>query len=191
MRGRQMSEAPQQVAHALFAAGNYDEAFPRLSKLADAGDGWAKVRLGWMYQRGLGLSVDLVKAETLYQEAHQAGASEAPYYLGCLYRITKRYGQALRHLEEAASNNNPSAAYWAYLMHRKGEGVDRNWGRAIQLLQQAAGLGHIFAKRDLAKLRATGHFGLLNVPRGLWDFIVNVFVTAKIAARDPEDLRLR
>lgn len=186
-----MSEAPQQIAHALFAAGNYDEAFPRLLKLADTGDGWAKVRLGWMYQQGLGLSVDLAKAETLYREAHQAQASEAPYYLGCLYRTTKRYREALRYLEEAASSNNPSAAYWAYVMHRKGEGIERNWERAIQLLQHAAGLGHIFAKRDLAKLRATGHFGLLNVPRGWWDFFANIFTTATIAAQDPEDLRLR
>lgn len=146
--------------------GRYEEAYPRLRELASAGDGWANLHLGWMYQRGLACPIDLAKAEGSYLRAYERGISEAPYYLGRLYRGKKQYQDALRYLEEAASKGNPSAAYWTYLMYSDGEGVAQDSHKAMQFLEKATALGHIFAKRDLAKRTMRGEFGLRRIPWG-------------------------
>jgi len=179
------------AAYDLLEAGRYDEAYAQFSKLADAGDGWASMYLGWMMEKGLGRQVDAAKAERFYLNAYEHGVSEAQYYLGCLYRSLKRYRDAFHHLEQAASRGHPSAAYWAYVMCSDGEGISHDGDKAAQLLRKAADLGHVFAKRDLAKRMARGKLGLGKIPLGVFSLIANAFSTARIASSNLEDVRLR
>jgi TPR repeat protein len=178
-------------AYELLDAGKYDEAARRFGELAAAGDASANLHLGWMAQKGLGSQADLAKAEQLYLRAHAQGASDAAYYLGTLYRSMNRARDALRYLEEAASKGHPSATYWAYVMYQDGEGISRDEDRAARLLQRAAELGHIFARRDLAKRMILGKLGIGKIPSGLYSFIANVFQSARLASSNPEDVRLR
>jgi hypothetical protein len=178
-------------AHELLDAGKYDEAARRFTELAAAGDASANLHLGWMAQKGLGSQADLVKAEQFYLRAHAQGLAEAAYYLGTLYRSMNRARDALRYLEEAASKAHPSAAYWAYVMYQEGEGVPRDEDKAARFLERAAELGHIFARRDLAKRMMRGRLGVGKIPSGLYNFIANVFQSARLAASNPEDTRLR
>ena len=179
------------TAYDLFDAGRYDEAYASLSKLAEAGDGSANLHLGWINQKGLGRQVDLTKAEQHYLSAYKHGVPEAQYYLGCLYRSMGRYQEALRHLEEAASQGHPSAAYWVHVIYNDGEGVTKDSGRAVQYLQKASDLGHIFAKRDLAKRAIRGEFGLAKIPSGFCALISNAINGASIASANPDDVRVR
>jgi len=178
-------------AYDLLEAGRYDEAYAQFRKLADAGDGWASLYLGWMMQKGLGHQADAAKAERFYLDAHERSVLDAQYYLGCLYRSLKRYREAFHHLEGAASRGHPSAAYWAFVMCSDGEGVPRDEDKASQLLRQAADLGHVYAKRDLAKRMARGKFGLSKIPLGVFSLIANFFSAAGIASSNLEDVRLR
>jgi uncharacterized protein len=178
-------------AYDLLDAGKYDEAARRFTEMAAAGDASANLHLGWMAQKGMGSQADLAKAEQLYLRAHTQGASDAAYYLGTLYRSMNRARDALRYLEEAASKGNPSAAYWAHVMHHDGEGIPRDEQKAGELLQRAADLGHVFARRDLAKRMALGKFGVGKIPSGLYSFVANVFQSARLASANPEDVRLR
>ena len=178
-------------AYDLLDAGKYDEAARRFTELAAAGDASANLHLGWMAQKGMGSQADLAKAEQLYLRAHAQGASDAAYYLGTLYRSMNRARDALRYLEEAASKGNPSAAYWAYVMYHDGEGIPQDEQKATQLLQRAADLGHTFARRDLAKWMIRGKLGIGRIPSGLYNFIANVFQSARLASSNTEDMRLR
>ena len=178
-------------AYDLLEAGKYDEAAPRFAELAAAGDGSANLHLGWMAHKGMGCQPDLAKAEQFYLRAYGQGVPEAGYYLGTLYRSMNRARDAVRYLEEAASKGNPSAAYWAYVMYHDGEGVPRDEQKATQLLQRAADLGHIFARRDLAKRMIRGKLGIGRIPSGFYNLIANVFQSARLASSNTEDMRLR
>lgn len=186
-----MSETSAKVAYALLRAGRYDEAYPRLRDLENAGDGWASLHLGWMYHKGLACPTDLERAEASYLRAYERGIPEAAFYLGRLYRSLKRYQEALRYLEEASSRDDPSASYWAYVLYSDSESGKRNSLKAAEFLEKAAALGHIFARRDLAKQMIKGKFGVSRIPYGAWSLIANAIRTARIAASDPEDPRLR
>jgi TPR repeat protein len=179
------------VAQALLKAGQYEEAFARLKDLANSGDGWASLHLGWMYHKGLACSADLDKAEQNYLRAYENGLPEAALYLGRVYKSMARYQDALRFLKEAASKEDPSAAYWAYAIYSDPASGEQDPRKATEFLEKAASLGHVFARRDLAKRMIRGKRGVSRIPYGIWSLIANVVRTARIAASDREDPRLR
>lgn len=175
----------------LLASGNYDDAYAAFSRLADAGNGWANLNLGWMNQQGLGRDVDLTQAEEHYLRAQGLAVPHAPYYLGSLYRQLKRYPEALENFERAAAAGNPSGAYWAYSMLHRGDEVARDSDKAGHYLQRAAELGHVFAKRDLAKRMIRGELGFRKITSGLWTLLTSGISMGRIAASDMEDMRIR
>ena len=58
------------------------------------------------------------------------------------------------------------AIYCLGQMYVDGTGVSKQPDKGRALLEQATALGHVFAKRGLAKLLMSGQFGFFNTFRG-------------------------
>jgi hypothetical protein len=106
--------------------------------------------LGSAYRQGTGTSIDLHEAEQWYLRARAAGLVRAGYDLGRLYFDEKRYVDARKVFETAASQGFVPAIHFLGRIYYFGYGVpiDKTQGKA--LLESAARWGCIFAKALLA-----------------------------------------
>ena len=179
------------AAYELMVSGRHGQAYGRFVELACTGDGWAALYAGWMHHQGLGRAVDCGAAEQSYKQALEFGVPDAAYYLGTLYREQQRYSQALEYFDRAARSDNPSAAYWAYRMLARGEGVPQDDAKAAEYLKRAAQLGHVYAARDLARRTLRSRPGFVECVKALCAWIANGFRAARLAGRDPNDYRIR
>jgi hypothetical protein len=69
---------------------------------------------------------------------------------------------------------------------------DRNrLEEAVALLRRASSMGHIQSTRRLGWILAKGHFGVLNILRGLRMFVGAGVTAAKLAVKEPSSERLR
>lgn len=70
---------------AAFESGAFADAAAAWSPLAENGDSNAQYGLGRLYQRGLGVERDPLRACALYLKAAEAGHAGAQFSLGTLY----------------------------------------------------------------------------------------------------------
>jgi len=153
--------APQETKAPLTAAVRHkpeDEAVARKTlALARQGVAFAQCSLGKLYQRGLGLSLDLQQAVYWYQAASRQGNSEAQFLLG-LCRLEGKGIEKDDH--EAESLFRGSAAKgWAEAQYRLA-GILSSPGRSPSdreesrlWLGKAAQQGHLEARRKLAEIK--------------------------------------
>jgi len=92
---------------------------------------------------------DLKAAEKWYIKAKDHGISSANDALGNLYFEQKRYSEALPLLEEARSAD---ARYRLGVMYEQGLAGEPDYYRAYKLYKEAARLGRIGAKKDIARV---------------------------------------
>jgi hypothetical protein len=79
-----VAAGPYEDAIAAYNSGDYAIAVRRLEPLAERGDGAAQYKLGFMYQRGQGVTQDLVVARMWYDisaRQHTPAAAEARDYM--------------------------------------------------------------------------------------------------------------
>jgi TPR repeat protein len=135
--------------------------------LAELGSLTGMLYLGWLYQKGIGSVVDFKKAETWYRRAYEEKSSKlATYYLGNLYLDMKDYSRAQEAFTAGLLMEYAPAITCLGQMYVDGIGVSKDLEKARSMFEKATLLGHIFAKRRLAKLLMSGKFGLLNILRG-------------------------
>ena len=108
-------------------------------------------------------------AEEWALKAAQLGQVEAMYWLGEGYAVyakdmleedpeeSKTYFEhAHRWLEQAAKHNHPAAILELANFYRRGDVVDKDVAKSIELVEQSAKLGEVQAMRDLAFIYANG-----------------------------------
>lgn len=142
------------------------QAIKELQLLAEQGSLSGMLHLGWAYQKGTGNGVEPEQAEIWFRRAYEKGSRLAIYYLGHLYLRQKEYSKAHDIFTTGASMDYVPAIYCLGQMYMDGAGVSKQPDKARALLERATALGHVFAKRSLAKLLMSGHFGVLNFFRG-------------------------
>lgn len=141
-------------------------AVKELQSLAELGSLSSMLYLGWAYQKGTGVDVDTKQAEIWFRRAYEKGSKLAIYYLGHLYLGQQEYSKAQEVFAVGASMDYAPAIYCLGQMYVDGAGVSKQPDKARALLEQATALGHIFAKRSLAKLLMSGQFGFFSIFRG-------------------------
>jgi len=134
-----------QVALQLKEQGKSDKA-PRLMRmLAAEGYAPAQWQLGWMYESGEGVPVDLAEAAKWYREAAEQGYAPAQVFLGVAYELGQGvptdYRQAVAWLRKAADQQLPLAEYRLGSMYWEGLGVPKDTNEAIRLWRMAADHG--------------------------------------------------
>ncbi len=122
--------------------------------------------LGWAYQKGVGIAADARQAEVWLRRAFEKGSKLVIYYLGDFYWQQQEYSKAHEVFAVGVSMQYTPAIYCFGRMYVEETGVGKQPDKARVLMEQATALGHLFAKRSLARLLMSGQFGLFNVLRG-------------------------
>jgi TPR repeat protein len=152
-------------AHASLAT-NFDQARQKLERLADRGSVASMWYLGDAYAGGRYTANNLGEAKKWYERAESMDWIPASYRLGRIHFSSKDYASAYQAFSRGKDKNYPPAIYRLGMMYMEGLGTKRNLDECRRLLDIAIANGHLFAKRDLARLYMSGSFGVLNIPKG-------------------------
>ncbi|MGE8653639.1 tetratricopeptide repeat protein [Acinetobacter sp. YH12227] len=141
---------------------------PALYNRAMAGNKDAQFELAEIYMQSEN-DEHVELAEEWALKAAQLGHVEAMYWLGEGYAVyakdmqeedpeeSKTYFEhAHRWLEQAAKHNHPAAILELANFFRRGDVVEKDVAKSIELVEQSAKLGEIQAMRDLAFIYANG-----------------------------------
>jgi uncharacterized protein len=170
---------------------NPEQAVAGLKALAGRGSAMSMVYVANAYRKGVGAPIDLQQSTEWYRRAAAAGSIPASYELGRNLLEAKQYDEARTAFATGvAQEYSPSMNVLAG-MYMSGDGVPINLQEARRLLESAASQGHVFAKRNLASLLMKGHFGILQVPRGVFLFLSGLGDLVRLAPRDRLNDRLR
>lgn len=159
--------------------------------LAKEGDVHAVVLLGTFHARGLGVPVDLNRAEDLFKQAAALGSAEAVFQMSTIWMDRGDMQRYFLAIQEAANMDLLVARFYLGLCYRRGRGVaiDKSQGEA--LIREAADRGLMRAKINLAWRRILRihnpvgfAYGLIKLPLVILEFLT-------IAAINPDDERLR
>lgn len=153
-----------QLARAYDAAEQYDKAMATYSAAADKGYALATSSVGALYDLGLGVEADPVKAAGLYQEAVDAGVVVAMENLGKMYEegrgVAQDYGRAKALYQQAANAGSTYASGALGWMSESGFGGPQDDVAARKLYQIAADGGEAFAQHNLGVMYEDGRGGL-------------------------------
>ena len=112
---------------ALYAAGNYTEAFQELKRVAETGDARAEGLLARLYLAGQGVRPDTAEGMKWERKAAEHGVASAQTDLGMRYEygldVPQDLGQAARWYSAAAERNSAIAQYRLGLLYVSGRGV--------------------------------------------------------------------
>ncbi|WP_180183403.1 tetratricopeptide repeat protein [Acinetobacter sp. YH01020] len=141
---------------------------PALYNRAMAGNKDAQFKLAEIYMQSEN-DEHVELAEEWALKAAQLGHVEAMYWLGEGYAVyakdmleedpeeSKTYFEhAHRWLEQAAKHDHPAAILELANFYRRGDVVEKDVAKSIELVEQSAKLGEVQAMRDLAFIYANG-----------------------------------
>ncbi|WP_180170004.1 tetratricopeptide repeat protein [Acinetobacter sp. YH12027] len=141
---------------------------PALYNRAMAGNKDAQFELAEIYMQSEN-DEHVELAEEWALKAAQLGHVEAMYWLGEGYAVyakdmleedpeeSKTYFEhAHRWLEQAAKHDHPAAILELANFYRRGDVVEKDITKSIELVEQSAKLGEVQAMRDLAFIYANG-----------------------------------
>lgn len=141
---------------AAYNRADYAEAYRIILPLAEQGNAEAQFVLGYLYDEGLGVSVNTGRAIHWYRLAAEQGYDEAQYMLGELSLhgdiVDQDYEQALYWYRLSADQGYAEAQYMLGEMYEFGDGVDVDLDQAIYWYRLAARQGHTDAVDALEDL---------------------------------------
>lgn len=167
----QAAEAEAELVFTLIDSCQFDEAFRRGLPLAVAGSTSAQMAVGWMYQCGKGVGRNFDQAESWYRRVAETGSPVGEYYVGTVFGQRGQWSHAFEWFERAAAQDFLPAIYKVGKSYRRGLGVPTDPAKGLALIRAAADRGHLFARRDVARLKLAGRLGLLQIPAGLIEFL--------------------
>lgn len=133
--------------------GNMEEAVKLYRQAADRGNADAQYNLGVSYEKGEGVSKNLLEAVKWYRMAAEQGKASAQYNLGLCYRhakgVAQNLSEAARWYSRAAEQGQASAQCNLGSCYEKGEGVSQNDVEATKWYQRAANQGLAIAQYNL------------------------------------------
>lgn len=149
-------------------AGDYSEAVPIWTSLAERGSVRSMVELGGCHEHGRGVPADLGLAETWYKQALVGGSQYA--MLKCAHFAASRedFAECDAILQPGVDERWASAAFWQ-AWYRWNQYSSKGVYRSIfPLLNLAAKHGHPAGKLYLVNLMVRGKFGMFRVPIGFF-----------------------
>ncbi len=172
-------------AEELFDAERYGQALAQYRSLADTGHPRAQLMVGWIYHHGLGLQENLGEAHKWYSLAAGQGSMEAQFNLGVLCMKQGDFLAGRDWYQKAASQGYLPAWY------ESGSGTTVNREKAFNLFEQTMKEGHLPSQMAIAKRLLAGYRGPIRMIVGLGLMLKTYMQTVWIAARDPQNDRIR
>ena len=128
---------------------------------AEQGRATAQEALAHLYEQGLGVSADPLKAADLYEKAADQGNASAQSNLGGSYETgkgrTKDFSKALELYQKAANQGHTYAEASLASLYDRGAGVAKDMTKAIDWYGKAADRGNPVAQCRLGFLYETGN----------------------------------
>ena len=138
----------------------YTQALPWCLKAANQGDVGAQSALGWMYDKGRGVTQDYAEAVKWYRKAAEQGLAVAQNNLGWMYKngegVTENHAEAIKWFRKAAEQGYAIAQSWLGYMYYNGQGVTKDDAEAIKWYRKAAGQGNAYAQYNLGNMYQNG-----------------------------------
>ena len=101
------------------------------------GDGLASFILGLLYESGIGVDKDPIKAKFYYEQATNQGNSYGFTKIGWQYfdgyDIEKNYSKSVKYLQKGMNAGNPFSAGLLGYCYETGQGVEENKKKAFEL----------------------------------------------------------
>ena len=145
---------------AAYHAGNFKLASEESLKAEEQGDAEIQYFLGWMYDKGEGVTRDYAEAVRWYRRAAAQGHAIAQFNLGVMYAkgegVTRNYAEAVRWYRRAAEQGEATAQNNLGLMYDRGEGVTRDYAEAVRWYRRAAAQGYATAQNNLGVMYSKG-----------------------------------
>jgi TPR repeat protein len=134
-----------------------DEMFDLQLKLAKQGDAEAQLKVGEMYQTGIGVNQNIKEAMYWIRRSANQGHEIAGFQM-LFWDVEKKglKGKSKAKLEELnmkAKQGNPQAQYYLGKMYAHGIGINKNRDVAIDWLNKAALAGVLEAELELASVK--------------------------------------
>lgn len=143
-----------------FERSDYAGAAACYRRAAQQGHAGAQNSLGWMYQRGQGVSRDDGAAAEWYLRAAQQGHAGAQYALGWLYQhgrgVSRDNGAAAEWYLQAAQQGHAGAQNSLGWLYQRGLGVSQDNAAAVEWYRRAAEQGHAGAQNNLGWMYQAG-----------------------------------
>lgn len=178
-------------AEELFDAERYGQALAQYRSLADTGHPRAQLMVGWIYHHGLGLQENLGEAHKWYSLAAGQGSMEAQFNLGVLCMKQGDFSAGRDWYQKAASQGYLPACYRLAWSYESGSGTTVNREKAFNLFEQTMKEGHLPSQMAIAKRLLAGYRGPIRMIVGLGLMLKTYMQTVWIAARDPQNDRIR
>ncbi|MGN6291303.1 MAG: tetratricopeptide repeat protein [Chitinophagaceae bacterium] len=133
---------------------NYPEAVKWYRKLESENYWPALVNLGWMYNKGLGVTKDSIMTNRYYKKAAEQGGTDAMMEIANNYNSGNPpdYINAFKWTLQAALKGNVYGAHNLAVMYENGEGTQKNINEAVKWYRIAAAKGFEAAKEALKRL---------------------------------------
>ena len=141
---REVDKARRQ-GEQLYNQGSPEKAVRYLEYAAKGGDTAAQIKLGYMYEKGIGVDQDWEEAAAYYYDAAQLGEAQAMKNLGQMYEygmgVPENWTDAATWYERGAQAGNVQAQAALARAYQFGIGVVQDRDRAIYWNNVAAGNG--------------------------------------------------
>jgi TPR repeat protein len=140
--------------------GDFAALFREMSALAEKGYAKAQFRMGWIYERGIGVAQDYSEARVWYAKAMANGAAAAIARTGLLYElglgVEKSYDKAAEYYRRAIREGDGLGyAHMGYL-YETGKGVPRDREQAAEHYRLGMEKGNYLAVTRLGFLYQLG-----------------------------------
>lgn len=149
------------LAYGAFQRGQYLTALSlALDRLEQGEDAAAATLVGYIYENGLGVAQDLVKAAAWYKTGAEAGDANAAFQLATMYQeargVPQNRAEAAELFEQAAEANHVTAIYNLALLHVEGVHRTPSLTTAFELMKRAAEKGLAAAQYDYGTMLIEG-----------------------------------
>jgi TPR repeat protein len=161
-----------------------------LRELETKGSIWSFLLLGYMFKNGLGVEVNIPRAEEYFKKAYDAGLIEGLYALGRIYVSKKEYDKAEKVFLEGVSRDYLPAIFWLAQVYQKSSSARDRKVEIELLLEKAAARGHLYAQRQLIDLLISRKSGYTNIIRGILLYLKFLPKVPWIIFRNESDERL-
>lgn len=166
-------------------------AVAKLTELAERGSLMSVVYLAESYKKGIGVNVDVEKADELYNRAAKGGSVVALHHIGRDYLEKSQFSKAEEAFKISADKGYLPSVGQLGKMYAKGIGVPEDLNKGREYLERASSAGYVYAKGELARLLMRGKFGNLARIRGAALFLVAIKDVFVVIFTDPLREHLR
>lgn len=139
----------------LLNTGDVSAAATEFAAAYEAGDGEGAFYLGRLFELGLGIEKDEMRAANLYSAAADTGSTKAQARLGLMYHegrvLLRDYAEGTRLICAAADAGDADGQLNCGMAYRLGRGVEVNLDLADTYLQQSAAQNNILALNILGQ----------------------------------------